>query len=116
MADTFEAAPQKSAEAVPVVPPSTSEVSMRTMQSDLSLMGQSGGGAPMADITRVSMPADNSPATGPLGVPMPGAAAPAAGAKPEARWMKPLIWTLVILAGAGILFGIGFYVVPLFLK
>ena len=44
MADSFEAGNvSRSADTAPLVPPSSSEVTVRTMFSDLAAMGQSGG-------------------------------------------------------------------------
>lgn len=104
----------KSTETVPVVPPSTAEVSIRTMQSDVELMGKSGG-MPAAQVSRVAVAPDNVQ-TGPLGVAVPGQTPMPTMEKPEARWIKPLIWAAVILAGAAILLVIGYYVSPLLLK
>lgn len=102
----------KNAETVPAVPSSTSEVVTRTMASDLEMMGKSGGLVPAAQVSRMTVTPDNSLPTGALGVP------PAyhTAEKQESSWVRPLIWTLITIAGAAILFAVGFYLVPLFLN
>jgi hypothetical protein len=101
----------KASLAVPAVPPSTAEVSIRTLQSDLELIGRSGG-MPATQFTRVPVSPDNSPAVGAAGVPLP--AAREAG-EPSSSG-RILVWTIVILAAVALLFVAGYYLAPLFTK
>lgn len=119
MAESFDLnTPQKSAEAVPMVPPSTSEVSVRTLASDIELMGKSGGmvgqGLPTASIEQVAVSPQARQAVGPTGVPTP--ASRGAEASPDSHWFKILMWTVVVLLGGGLLFVIGYYLPVLFGK
>src|SRR5207244_1337953 len=115
MADSFEPAPQNksAATAAPAVPPSSSEVSVRTMASDLEMMGKSvglaGQGLPVAQFERVAVSAPDAAPSGPLGV--PPATHTSSG---DSSATRLLIWGIVILVGAGILFAAGFYLYPLF--
>jgi hypothetical protein len=91
---------------------------MRTMASDIDLMGKSGGmvgqGLPTASIEQVAVASQMPQAVGPTGVPTP--AERAAAAKPDSHWFTILMWTLVVVLGGGLLFVIGYYLPILFKK
>ncbi len=115
MPDSME--PQKSVGAVPMVPPSTSEVSLRTMASDIDLMGKSGGLAgqalPVAEIQRVAIKPETSEPVGPTGVATPQSR-PAS--LQDSHWLVILMWGIVIIVGGALLFGIGYYLPAIFGK
>jgi hypothetical protein len=116
MADSYEIPiANKSAQAVPVVPSSTSEISIRTMASDIELMGKSGGtvGQNMAfgHVQHVAVSSAPLPAMSSTGV----EAAHSTSLK-DTSSTRFVMWVVVIFIIGGALFAAGFYLYPLFVK
>jgi hypothetical protein len=91
---------------------------VRTLASDLEMMGRSGGlagqGLPAVQFERVAATVPQGPQLGSLGVPEP--VHTVRPPQQDSSTMRILIWGLVILIGAGILLAAGFYLYPLFVK
>ncbi len=111
--EEFSAGPvSRSADAVPAVPQSTTEVTIRTLQSDLEMIGKSGGlsgqGMMMEHVERVAVAPEPEMAVGPTGVAAPRAP------QPVRDRGRAMVMTIVILVIAAVLFAFGFFLAPLF--
>lgn len=93
----------RAADAAPQIPTSSSEVSVRTMASDLELMGQSGGMVGQSAPQGVQVPVTIHSEDVASGIPTPPQ--PSASGRGKAI----IITVLVILAAAG-LFALGYFV------
>ena len=112
----------RSTDAIAQVPTSSSEVSIRTMASDLELMGESGGMVNQGGPQGIQVPVTLHPDTSVAAVPVTGAATGMAGlpdapaapqlqARPASgRGRHILITIIVILAVLG-LFALGYFVI-----
>lgn len=111
MPDSFDLNNQpRAADAVPQIPTSASEVAVRTMASDLELMGQSGGMIGQSVPQSMQVPVTLHPETA---ASLAGAPASASAPAPQAsrsfgRYI--LITVIVILAVFGLL-ALGYFVI-----
>jgi hypothetical protein len=106
----------RSTDAVPTIPTSTSEVAVRTMASDIELMGQSGGMTGQTQTQsrqQVSTPQAPQTAQAPQGMHVPVTLHPdeeAAVEAPSGGRGKMVLITIVVIVVALGLFSLGYFV------
>lgn len=99
MADSFDLNDKsRAADAAPAIPTSSSEVAVRTMASDLELMGQSGGMVGQSAPQGMQVPVTLHPEAGAPQPPAPGRG-------------KTIIITVAVILGVLGLFAIGYFFV-----
>lgn len=99
----------RSADAVPRVPQSSAEISIRTLASDLDMIGKNGG-MTGGSVQRVEMAPEAEAERGPAGVAVPVIPRPAR--RSDAARMLVIVAAIIVIAG--VLFAFGFYIAPLF--
>lgn len=98
--------PSRSADAIPAAPPSSSELLIRTLASDVELMGKSGGLASAGFVSTGTAPA--VPASEPL------PPAPDGDQRGRMSGKSLLIIALIVIGAAAVLVAAGFYLAPIF--
>jgi len=104
MPDSFDLnSAMRAGDTVPQIPTSSSEVAVRTMASDIDLMGQSGGMVGQVAPQGTQVPVTLSPET-------PTQEFPTTGSPSTGNGKLVLITIAIVLAGLG-LFALGYFVI-----